>query len=144
MKALSIRNPYAQLIIQGYKPFEIRSRPTKYRGDILVCASRQKVFWYAVHNPNYRYNSIMKGVDDLYKHCGFAIGIVRIVDCRPMTPEDAEFAFCKYEPGKWAYVLEDPRCINPFDVCGNLGFFNVDPPIHSQLFDPEIKRAMTV
>ena len=32
MKVLTIKQPWATLIIQGYKRFELRSWQTKYRG----------------------------------------------------------------------------------------------------------------
>ena len=33
MRALSIRQPYAELILRGIKPIEFRSRPTKIIGE---------------------------------------------------------------------------------------------------------------
>ena len=36
MKALTIRQPWASLIINGYKKYEFRSWKTKYRGKILI------------------------------------------------------------------------------------------------------------
>lgn len=38
MKALTIKEPWASLIIDGYKKYEFRSWKTKYRGKILVHA----------------------------------------------------------------------------------------------------------
>lgn len=38
MKALTIKEPWATLIIAGYKSFEFRSWKTKYRGKILIHA----------------------------------------------------------------------------------------------------------
>ena len=38
MKALTIKQPWAQLIIEGYKKYEFRSWKTKYRGKILIHA----------------------------------------------------------------------------------------------------------
>ena len=38
MKALTIKEPWASLIIEGYKKYEFRSWKTKYRGKILVHA----------------------------------------------------------------------------------------------------------
>lgn len=39
MKVLSIREPWASLIIEGYKEYEFRSWKTKYKGKILIHAS---------------------------------------------------------------------------------------------------------
>ncbi|MCE9567430.1 MAG: ASCH domain-containing protein [Planctomycetes bacterium] len=41
MKALSIRQPWAWLIANGYKPYENRSWNTKFRGEFLIHASQQ-------------------------------------------------------------------------------------------------------
>lgn len=42
MKALSIRQPWAWLIVNGYKDIENRSWNTKYRGQVLIHASSAK------------------------------------------------------------------------------------------------------
>jgi hypothetical protein len=39
MKALSVRQPYTALICAGVKTVENRSRPTNYRGKLLIHAS---------------------------------------------------------------------------------------------------------
>lgn len=38
MKVLTIKEPWASLIINGYKKYEFRSWKTKYRGKILIHA----------------------------------------------------------------------------------------------------------
>lgn len=40
MKAISIRQPWAWLIVNGYKDIENRSWNTKYRGPVLIHASK--------------------------------------------------------------------------------------------------------
>lgn len=40
MKAISIRQPWAWLIVNGYKDIENRSWDTKYRGMVLIHASK--------------------------------------------------------------------------------------------------------
>jgi len=40
MKAISIRQPWAWLIVNGYKDIENRSWPTKFRGRVLIHASK--------------------------------------------------------------------------------------------------------
>lgn len=40
MKAISIKQPYVSQIASGEKTIEYRSWATKYRGDILICASK--------------------------------------------------------------------------------------------------------
>lgn len=43
MKAISIRQPWAWLIVNGFKDIENRSWDTKYRGLVLIHASTHKV-----------------------------------------------------------------------------------------------------
>ncbi len=144
MKAQSIKNPYAQLIVRGFKTLEIRSKATQFRGDVLICASLKEVWLWEIE-PKGLIDELGTNKDFLYKHKGHAIGIATLKDCRPMTEQDEQKAFCKYEQGKWAYVYENPRMLqNPFPVKGQLGLFNVDIPIHSELFDPVIKALIQV
>ena len=81
MKALTIKQPWATLIMQGYKRFEFRSWQTKYRGDLLIHAG--------------------KGIDKeaikrLEKYLpeelqtGKILGKVTLVDCIKMSPEFKE------------------------------------------------------
>lgn len=81
MKVLTIKQPWASLIIQGYKRFEFRSWQTKYRGELLIHAG--------------------KGIDKeavkrLEKYIpedmplGKIIGKVKLVDCIKMSPEFKE------------------------------------------------------
>lgn len=45
MKALSIRQPWAWLIANGYKDIENRSWRTNYRGPVLIHASAAMPTW---------------------------------------------------------------------------------------------------
>lgn len=40
MKVLTIKQPWASLIIEGYKRFEFRSWKTNYRGELLIHAGK--------------------------------------------------------------------------------------------------------
>lgn len=41
MKVISIKQPWASLIVNGYKLYEFRTWKTKYRGKVLIHASKQ-------------------------------------------------------------------------------------------------------
>ena len=41
MKALSFRQPWAELILQGRKTIDLRTWPTYYRGRLVIHASKQ-------------------------------------------------------------------------------------------------------
>ena len=40
MKTLTIKQPFASLIAEGYKEYEFRTWKTKYRGEILIHAGK--------------------------------------------------------------------------------------------------------
>lgn len=104
MKALSVRQPWASLIASGQKTIELRSCRTRYRGPILLCASK------------HRQGSGPKGL---------ALAVVDIVECRPARDHDAPAACCLPESDEWAWILSNVRCIKPFPVRGMLGLFSV-------------------
>ena len=78
MKVLTIKQPWATLIMQGNKRFEFRSWQTKYRGDILIHAGK---------------GVDKKAMERLSKYlpkelpAGKILGKVTIVDCIKMSPE---------------------------------------------------------
>lgn len=81
MKVLTIKQPWATLIMQGDKRFEFRSWQTKYRGDLLIHAG----------------NGIDKeAMKRLVKYLpdeiplGKILGKVTLVDCIRMCPEFKE------------------------------------------------------
>jgi hypothetical protein len=49
IKALTIRQPWAELILRGRKPFELRTWRTKYRGPLVIHAAAKVDAWDARH-----------------------------------------------------------------------------------------------
>ena len=116
MKALSIRQPWANLIAAGDKTIEVRPWPTKYRGPLLIVSAKRPAVPPA----------------------GCALAVVNLVDCRPMTQADEPAAMCKREPNQWAWVLTDVRRVEPQPVLGKLGLF--EAPIRPRLRKREIEK----
>ena len=81
MKVLTIKQPWATLIMQGYKRFEFRSWQTKYRGDLLIHAGK------GVDKPAMKRLSKYLPKELPY---GKILGKVKIVDCIRMSPEFKE------------------------------------------------------
>lgn len=124
MKSLSIKNPYAQLILQGKKSIEVRSRKTQMRGDILICVSKSavhshQVYWCEDNFPFY------EQLDELYSGAGTAIAIAEIVKVEPFKARHQAQSFVRYNPHvpMYAWHLDNIRPIVPFAVSGSLGFF---------------------
>ena len=105
MKALSIHPEYAMNIIKGLKKVEVRSWTTKYRGDMLICASAKQ------------------GKGLISSH---ALGVVTLEDVVPMQRGHARDAMVSpYEDwrGYYAWILKNPRPIVPFPMKGKLSLW---------------------
>ena len=108
VKALSLQQPYANQVASGKKTLETRTWTTKYRGDILICASMG-----GTGHPK-----------------GVALCLVSIDHIRPMVAEDAEAACVELYDRAQVWGLSNLRILDkPFPVKGRLSIFNleVDP-----------------
>ena len=81
MKTLTIKQPWATLIMQGDKRFEFRSWQTKYRGDLLIHAGKGL--------DKEALKRLKKYLPDELP-TGKILGKVRLVDCIRMCPEFKE------------------------------------------------------
>lgn len=113
MRALSIKQPWASLIISGRKTLEVRSWSTQYRGPIIVCASASP--------DRDRGRDYLTGNECL----GHAIGIVELVGVREGRPEDIGAALVD-PTGLLVWELARPTPIHPIRVVGKLGLWRPD------------------
>ena len=104
MKALSIKEPWASLIISGKKNIETRTWKTKYRGPVLLYVSK---------NPK----------SDI---SGKAFATAEIIDCLEMVKDDERFACCEMYPKANSWFLDNIKPIKPFEVKGQLGLFEIE------------------
>ena len=121
MKAISLLQPYASLIVIGAKKFETRSWQTSYRGPLLIHASVKQPANYQAFN--YKKDPFFsKFIEDVYElPYGAIIGQVDLVSVihtvdivhatlfemsKEMT--DQERAFGDYTPGRFAWELSNP------------------------------------
>jgi hypothetical protein len=121
--ALSIRQPWAWLILNGGKDIENRTWRTNFRGRVLVHASKgmtnmewEDAFDLALHiDPAIAYR-IPRMADELMR--GGIVGEVEIVDC--VSQSDS-----RWFGGPCGFVLRNAKPL-PFTPCrGALGFFNL-------------------
>jgi hypothetical protein len=80
-RALSVRQPYAEQIMQGTKTIEYRSFRTNIRGRVYIHAS-------LTPGPDGEFRKLGATVEDFEK--GVIIGTVEIIDCTGV-PEDYEW-----------------------------------------------------
>lgn len=81
MKALTIKQPWASLIINGLKKYEFRSWKTKYRGPLLIHAGKGIDNISIARLKNYIPEKLPAGK---------IIGQAKVVDCIEVTKEFKE------------------------------------------------------
>jgi hypothetical protein len=118
MKAISIKQPWASLIVEGIKPVENRTRPWKHKGPLAIHASKTFTHYFPkwLLNTNERAANV---VEESKLLRGGIIGSVNMVDC--VTSHDSEFFF-----GPYGYVFEDPKKCDLIPWKGKQGVMNVN------------------
>lgn len=125
LKVLTIKEPWATLIIDGYKKYEFRSWKTKYRGKILIHAGmsieKDMVVRFKSYNLNYSSGEI--------------IGEADLVDCI-LVDEKFNNELKKLNPivydksnhiETYAWKLENiNRYKEPIKIKGKLGLWNYE------------------
>jgi hypothetical protein len=100
-RALSIRQPWAELILRGKKKIEVRSFPTNIRGPMCLYASLTR----GADDAKCR-ASTGRTWEDLDR--GVLVGIIEIVDCRPLQQTDSRAAGFRidFDPeGSFAWLV---------------------------------------
>lgn len=123
MKALSIRQPWAWLIVHGGKDIENRSWPTKFRGRFLVHASKGMTseeycdgLEFAMRVGDIRLLRDFPSSQEMQR--GGIVGSVELVD-------SVDHSTSPWYMGQKAFVLRDPKPLPFTPFKGRLGFFDV-------------------
>lgn len=124
MKALSIIQPHATLIMLGVKPYETRSWPTNFRGYLAIHAGKKLDDLALCFREKYRQPLVSAGIHkgaDL--PLGAVLGVVKLVDCiRAEQAHDKTFG--NFEQGRWAWRLEVVEVFpKPINAHGNQGLW---------------------
>lgn len=121
--ALSIRQPWAWLIINAGKDIENRDWRTNFRGRVLIHASKSctkaeyaDAIDFMVARGIDRLDADLPALDQFER--GGIIGSVEIVDC---ITDSASPWFV----GEFGFVLRNPKPLPFVPLKGQLGFFNV-------------------
>lgn len=126
MKALTICQPYAELIMNGSKRVENRDWPTRYRGPLIIHAGKSRS-WLdeSISQPGYDHESGLKIADLTF---GAIVGIVDLVACVHVDQIPDDMAWMRtheHTHGTWCWVLENVRRINPIPYRGAQGLFDI-------------------
>lgn len=125
IRALTIRQPFPELILRRRKPYEIRSWKTNYRGPLLI-HSAAKVKTDCAEEAGLNADTLMTSA---------FVGIAVLSDVRPYTRADSKLlnqrrAIGGWSPGLFSWVLKKPiRFSRPIKANGKLGLFRVSPSV---------------
>ena len=129
MKALSVKQPWAELIALGAKPIEVRTWRTDYRGPLAIVASTAPATDAMHDRPE---------IDCSVR--GALVCVVELVDVRALrrgdrfaaageTPGRARKGDAEEHEGVFAWVLRAPRRCLTVPVRGRLSLYTIDDAI---------------
>ncbi|MDZ7735912.1 MAG: ASCH domain-containing protein [Gammaproteobacteria bacterium] len=125
MKALSIRQPWAFAIVNGWKPVENRTWPTRYRGRILIHAGKKEetediegVLEMIAGQTGLPILTVIEMYFEQQRTFGGIVGAATLVDC--VTSCDSSWF-----AGPYGFVLRDAIRYEYIPCRGALGFFDV-------------------
>ncbi|MDD2377764.1 MAG: ASCH domain-containing protein [Bacilli bacterium] len=120
MKVITIRQPWASLIVYGYKKFEYRSWKTNYRGELLIHAGKTYD-----KNELLMFNSL--GIEF---PTGCIIGKVVLEDCLKVTDDLKQKNQLIYGLTKdfvgYAWKLTNPIIVDKIYLNGKLSLWEYD------------------
>ncbi len=116
MKALSVRQPEAWLIVNGYKDVENRTRSTNVRGLIAIHASSKVMTKADCEYLATICEALEIPVPSDLQYGGI-VGVVEVVDC--VTDSDSDWF-----SGPYGYVLGAFSTVDFVPCKGALGFFD--------------------
>ena len=182
MKALTVRQPWAQLIALGVKSIETRSWSTGYRGPLAIHAGRVKV---PITDPGM--TEAWRPLCDVERGgmlthpvpLGAVVAVADLVDVVPMidgslgwtedsdTPPAAlvlswdtsamlvdtratgpfpdysdQLPYGDFSPGRYAWLLDNVRPIDPVPAKGRLGLWEPDAALRLQVGQATHRAAL--
>lgn len=120
--ALSVRQPWAWLIVNRYKPIENRTWPTKHTGRIYIHASKTmtkgdyeacRIFVAGISNVS------LPDFDHLKSFCGGIVGEADLVGCVTESSSD-------WFVGPYGHVLVSAKPLRFYPCKGTTGYFRLE------------------
>jgi activating signal cointegrator 1 len=130
MKAITLWQPWATLVILGLKRWETRSWSTNHRGDTAIHAAARPVVWSEC-DPEIIKALDAAGIDRVTLPLGKVLGVVKLTAVYGTREalkrgliSGQERAFGDYSPGRFCWQLGDVRpFIVPVPMRGAQGFW---------------------
>ena len=116
MKTLSLKQPFAELIVSGKKTIELRNWNTKFRGKFLIHASKI---------PD---SKAMKKFNFDKLPTGVIIGEAELIDVKKYENDlehkkDKDKHLADSSWGKYGFILKNAKRVKPIEAKGKLGFW---------------------
>lgn len=147
-RCITLWQPWATLIADGYKQYETRSWATSYRGTLLIHAAKRKL----VHDEMYQISQAAKGTgmphDQIQKYWvqgvphGAIVATCELTDCLLMSSQSPnlvnenageiaiagvqplELAVGLWKPGRFAWKFENVKPLDkPIPAIGHQGLW---------------------
>ena len=128
MKALSIKQPWAWLIVNGIKPVENRDWYSNYRGPLLIHAGKTideaGLDWLMMNSKRLGFDQVSPNVHDISVRQGMVqerggiVGRVEMTKCT--TSHDSPFFF-----GPYGFIMEKPEVLPFIPYRGQLKIFEI-------------------
>ena len=112
-RALSIREPWASLIVDGHKPIENRTWCTDYRGTVYIHAAKK----WSKEDIHFVRNRHAIKIDPADFQLGGIIGRVELVDV-------IDHSTSVWFQGPYGFVLTQPVRVNFIPLRGTTFFFS--------------------
>jgi ASCH domain len=137
MKAISVKQPWALLLISGVKAVENRSWEARYRGPLLIQASKSplsdRTLRHMLASPKWRGYGVKHRSDF---HYGAILGAVILTGCKRVE----ELPPGEFTDGPWCLLVKDPvRLDKPIPYKGMLGLFDVPDEVLPKEFLEKVK-----
>jgi hypothetical protein len=140
MKALTLWQPYASLIAEGFKAIETRGWSTPYRGPLAIHAARHWSEGLRARASEINGYLIDRGRRPLATMpLGRVVCVVDLVGVRQVKDHwdkfpESERVWGDLSPGRFAWMLENPRrLLEPVSATGRQGLWTVGPNLLSEL-----------
>lgn len=131
MKAITLWQPWASLMVLGVKKIETRSWPTRYRGPLAIHAAKRI---FIPDSDEFRYFMGLYIIDPKILPLGAMLGICQQVDCIQVPDSSSkgvpgltntERAFGDYTPGRYAWITTGMKAFDsPIPCSGKQGLWN--------------------
>jgi hypothetical protein len=128
MKILSLTQPWAQLVVEGFKKYETRSWRTGYRGLMAIHAAKSfpRDAKQLLCEDGPFSEALNRPPEELLT--GAILGVVDLRGCFSANhelsiPDEPERSFGDYSPDRWVWELINPVIIAPIPASGKLGLW---------------------